>query len=42
MNAQTKPLFKERHSLEERKKLFQERQLLHPLKVLIILEHLFD
>ncbi|CAD8166018.1 unnamed protein product [Paramecium pentaurelia] len=42
MNAQIKSSFKERHSLEERKKLFQTRQLVHPSKILIILEQFLD
>ncbi|CAD8151094.1 unnamed protein product [Paramecium octaurelia] len=42
MNAQTKSSFKERHTLEERIKLYQTKQLAYPSKILIILEQFID
>ncbi|CAD8067575.1 unnamed protein product [Paramecium sonneborni] len=42
MNIYTKSIFKERHTLEERKKLYNTKQIIHPAKILIILEQFID
>ncbi|CAD8063659.1 unnamed protein product [Paramecium sonneborni] len=42
MYVQTKSQFKVNHSLEERKRIYSKKQIIHPTKILIILEQFID